>query len=598
MGLIAEETIQRVADATDIVELVGSYFPLKRAGTSFRALCPFHREKSPSFHVNPARQSFHCFGCGAGGGVLRFVMDYEHVDFPTAVRRLAQRAGIPVVEDASSGDDAKSHGQRERLLGLHAEASAWFHRNLMKSPDAAHARDYLKSRGIGVETAKSWQLGYAPDSWDALLAYLRGRRFSPEEIALGGLASSKDGDEGGGGRIYSRFRDRLMFPIRNDYGEVVAFSGRVLQSDSNGAKYVNSPETPLFTKGRVLFGLDKTKRDLIEKNAAIVCEGQLDLITAFEAGVRHVIAPQGTAFTTDQARLLKRYVETVLLCFDSDAAGKKAADRSLPALFSQGLLVRIVSLPQGDDPDSLIRREGPSAFLERVESAEDYFDHNLNEAALSGELADAAAKSRLVRRLAPALALVGDAVLRESTLGKMATRLGVPQSTIRQFMKAPTLANDSRPEETNAIESPVLELSPGMRILCQLAVQSAEVRAWLRAQTPLARYEGAGSLVDKVAAVDFEDGAPPPAAFLATLDPSEERVLTALTTERSMPEPLDRAKQTARGMYVRNLNQQMEILMAEVANPALTSPERQKIQKQILDLKIRVADVHRPFEQA
>jgi len=598
VGLIAEETIQRVADATDIVELVGSYFPLKRAGTSFRALCPFHREKSPSFHVNPARQSFHCFGCGAGGGVLRFVMDYEHVDFPTSVRRLAQRAGIPVVEDASSADDAQRHGQRERLLGMHAEAASWFHRNLMKSPDAAHARDYLKSRGIGVETAKSWLLGYAPDSWDALLVHLRERRFSADEIALGGLASSKDGDEGGGGRIYSRFRDRLMFPIRNDYGEVVAFSGRVLQSDSRGAKYVNSPETPLFTKGRVLFGLDKTKRDLIEKNAAIVCEGQLDLITAFEAGVRHVIAPQGTAFTTDQARLLKRYVETVLLCFDSDTAGKKAADRSLPALFSQGLLVRIVSLPQGDDPDSLIRRDGQGAFLERVEAAEDYFDHNLNEAVRSGELADAAAKSRLVRRLAPALALVGDAVLRESTLGKMATRLGVPQSTIRQLMKAPPVANDSRAEEIQTLESPPLELSPGMRILCQLAVQSAEVRAWLRAQSPLARYEAAGTLVDKVAAVDFEDGTPPPAAFLATLDPSEERVLTALMAERSMPEPLDRAKQTARGMHVRHLNQQIEVLMAEVSNPSLTSPERQKIQKQILDLKIRVADVQRPFEQA
>lgn len=597
MGLIAEETIQRVADATDIVDLVGSYFPLKRAGTSFRALCPFHREKSPSFHVNPARQSFHCFGCGAGGGVLRFVMDYEHVDFPTAVRRLAQRAGIPVIEDTSSGD-THQHGQRERLLGLHAEASAWFHRNLMKSPDAVHARDYLKSRGIGVETAKSWQLGYAPDSWDALLEYLRERRFSTEEIVLSGVASSKNGGDGAPGRIYSRFRDRLMFPIRNDYGEVVAFSGRVLQSDTGGAKYVNSPETPLFTKGRVLFGLDKTKRDLIDKNMAIVCEGQLDLITAFEAGVRNVIAPQGTAFTTDQARLLKRYVETVLLCFDSDSAGKKAADRSLPALFSQGLLVRIVSLPQGDDPDSLIRREGPGAFLERVESAEDYFDHNMNEAARAGELADVALKSRLVRRLAPALALVGDAVLRESILGKMATRLGVPQSTIRQVMKAPPLANDSQPEAAALTSAPPLELSPGMRILCQLAAQSAEVRLWLRGQPPLARYEAGGALVDKVAQVEFEDGSPPPASFLALLTPAEERALTAFTATRPMPDPLDRAMQTTRGMHVAQLKQQIEILMAEVSSPALSGAERQKIQKQILDLKIRVADVHRPFEQA
>lgn len=598
MGLIAEETIQRVADATDIVELVGSYFPLKRAGTSYRALCPFHREKSPSFHVNPARQSFHCFGCGAGGGVLRFVMDYEHVDFPTAVRRLAQRAGIPVIEETSSGDDAKQHGQRERLLALHAEAAAWFHRHLLKSPEAAHARDYLKSRGIGVETAKTWQLGYAPDSWDALLTHLRERRFSAEEIALGGLASSKEGDAGPQGRVYSRFRDRLMFPIRNDYGEVVAFSGRVLHGDSGGAKYVNSPETPLFTKGRVLFGLDKTKRHLIDKNAAIVCEGQLDLITAFEGGVRNVIAPQGTAFTADQARLLKRYVETVFLCFDSDAAGKKAADRSLPALISQGLLVRIVSLPPGDDPDSLIRREGPEAFRALVEAAEDYFNHNINEAARAGELADAAAKSRLVRRLAPPLALVGDAVLRESTLGKMATRLGIPQSAIRQVMKAPTVAGHTEAPEAPAAESPPLELSPGMRILCQLAVQSADVRAWLRSQPPLSRFETGGALVDNVAKAEFEDGSTPPAAFLATLDPSEERILSAMIESRPMPEPLHRAIQTAQGMHVRHLKQQTEILMAEVSNPALSGAERQKIQKQILDLKIRVADALRPFEQA
>jgi DNA primase len=525
-------------------------------------------------------------------------MDYEHVDFPTAVRRLAQRSGIPVIEDAGSGGDAVSQGQRSRLLALHAEAAAWFHRQLMKSQSAAHARDYLKSRGISVETAKTWQLGYAPDSWDALLGHLRERRFSTEEIVLGGLGSSKDVDAGGAGHIYSRFRDRLMFPIHNDYGEVVAFSGRVLQADSGGAKYVNSPETPLFTKGRMLFGLDKTKRDLIEKNAAIVCEGQIDLITAFEAGVRNVIAPQGTAFTVDQARLLKRYVETVLLCFDSDTAGKKAADRSLPALFSQGLLVRIVSLPQGDDPDSLIRREGAAAFLERVEAASDYFEHNLNEAARSGELADATAKSRLVRRLAPALALVSDVVLRESTLGKMATRLGVPQSTIRQVMKPPKQSGDQHEDPTHAPDTPPLELSPGMKILCQIALQSADARMWLREQPPLAGFEPAGALVDKVVRADFEDDAPPSAAFLSTLDPSEERALSALTTARPIPEPLEHAIQTTQGLRVRQLNQRIEILMAEVSSPSLTAADRQKIQKQILDLKIRVADVHRPFEQA
>lgn len=594
VGFISEESIQRVADANDIVDVVGSYFPLKRAGTSFRALCPFHREKSPSFHVNPARQSYHCFGCGAGGGVLRFVMDYEHLDFPTAVRRLAQRANIPIVEEASTPEDERKHGLRKRLLALHAEAALWFHHNLLKSPDGAVARDYLKSRGLNSEIAKSWKLGYAPESWDALLNHLRERKFSREEIEQSGLASSKD--DRPGAQLYSRFRNRVMFPIHNDYGEVVAFSGRTLEADPKAAKYVNSPETPLFTKGRVLYGLDKTKRDLIEKNAAIVCEGQIDLISAFEAGVRHVIAPQGTAFTTDQARLLKRYVETVLLCFDSDAAGKKAADRSVPALLSQGLTVKIIALPAGEDPDSLIRKQGPAAFLKLVESAKEYFDHNLAEAIASGELEDTAGKSRLVRRLAPPLALVQDAVLREALLGRISTRLGVSPASIRAVMKAPTIERDA-PEPTSQIPpEEAISLTEGMKMLGQLLLSSADVREWLRSQTPLADFEPHASLLDKIARADFPDQSPPPASLLANLTGPEERFLSSLETLRAVPDPLDRAKSTLLGLQARQFEQRIEGLKSRVGDSSLPLEERQKIQKQILDLKIRLADLHRPFD--
>ncbi len=598
MGLISEETIQRVTEANDIVDLIGSYFPLKRAGTSFRALCPFHREKSPSFHVTPARQSFHCFGCGAGGGVLRFVMDYEHVDFPTAVRRLAQRAGIPIVEEASSAADHEKHTLRQRLLAIHAEAAGWFHYNLLKSAAASHARDYLKSRAITSEVAKSWQLGYAPDSWDALLEHLRLKKFTSGEIAQSGLASSKD--DSPGSQLYSRFRDRVMFPIRNDIGEVIAFSGRILADDPKAAKYVNSPETPLFTKGRVLYGLDKTKRALREKNAAIVCEGQIDLISAFEAGVCNVIAPQGTAFTTDQARLLKRYVETVLLCFDSDTAGKKAAERSLPALLSQGLMVKIVALPAGEDPDSLIRHSGPGAFMELVESADDFFNHALEEATASGALADVAGKSRLVRRIAPPLALVQDAVLRESILGRIATRLSIPQATIRGAMKAPPAdsGNENAPSHEDGAATEQITLSAGMRMLCHLALVSADVREWLRGQPSVAPQEPGGALVAKLAAANFADGTPPPASFVASLTAAEERCLSAFDIRRPIPNPLERAKTTVVGLLIQELNQQIEGLKSRLADPSVSASEREKIQKQILDLKIRVADVRRPFDQA
>lgn len=593
MGLISEETIQSVTEASDIVDLIGSYFPLKRAGTSFRAVCPFHQEKTPSFHVNPARQSFHCFGCGAGGGVLRFVMDYEHVDFPSAVRRLAQRAGIPILEDAASAEDGQKQGQRQRLLAIHAEAAAWFHKALVKSPAGAQAREYLKSRGITSEVARSWQLGYAPDSWDALLEHLRGCRFSDGEIMLSGLASSKE--DRTGDRIYSRFRHRVMFPIRNDYGEVIAFSGRTLESDPKAAKYVNSPETALFTKGKVLYGLDKSKRDLIEKNTAIVCEGQLDLISAYEAGIRHVIAPQGTAFTSDQARLLRRYVETVLLCFDSDTAGKKATSSSLPSLLSQGLSVKVVVLPAGEDPDSLIRRNGAAAFLALVEKAADYFDHSLEEAVLSGELNTPAGKSKLVRHIAPPLALVQDAVLREAILGRISSRLSLPHAVIRSAMKAPS-QDTGNEGGVVPLDEPVqkITLSAGMHMLCQIALASSEVREWLRAQAPAASFEPGGALVDKLTQAEF-DGGTLPSSLLSTLSASEERTLSSLDTRRPMPAPLDRAKLTWQGLVIQQLTQKMEGLKSQLVDPSVPVGEREKIQKQILDLKIRVADVQRPF---
>jgi len=231
MPRISEETIQQVAAANDIVDVIGSYMQLKRAGSSWRALCPFHQEKTPSFHVTPAKQAYHCFGCGAGGSVFRFVMDYEHVDFPEAVRRLARRAGITVADE--SPQDVAARGERERLLKLHREAAVWFHANLSKRAIGAVARDYLAGRGIPSEVARRWELGFAPDGWEECIGWAEAAGFSCAELLRSGLVGERDGS------IYDRFRNRLMFPIRNDYGEVVAFSGRTLGGDP--AKYVNSP---------------------------------------------------------------------------------------------------------------------------------------------------------------------------------------------------------------------------------------------------------------------------------------------------------------------------------------------------------------------
>src|SRR4029077_20267019 len=267
MGTIPPETIEQIAAANDIVEVIGSYFPLRRAGANFKALCPFHQEKTPSFMISPSRQTFHCFGCGAGGSVFRFVMDYEHTDFPSAVRKLAARAGITVEEKRGVGDEDRQYEARRTLLKLHADAAEWFHENLLKRDVGEPARKYLRQRGITAAIAKHWQLGYAPDEWDAVRNWARAHGYHTRDLMTSGLAKTRDDaqsapDQRSSG--YDRFRGRIMFPI-HDYrtGEIIAFSGRLLKDAEGAAKYLNSPETPLFRKGSVLFGLHKSKRALI-----------------------------------------------------------------------------------------------------------------------------------------------------------------------------------------------------------------------------------------------------------------------------------------------------------------------------------------------
>lgn len=603
MPRIAEETIQRVAEANDIVEVINSYFPLKRAGTSWRALCPFHREKSPSFHVNPQRQTYHCFGCGAGGTVFRFVMEYEHLDFVSAVRRLAQRAGVPVIEEAGQAGDDKRHEVRKRLLALHVEASAWFHHNLLKSPDARPARDYLKSRGITAEVAKSWQLGYAPDSWDALIDFLRGKKFSLEEIVQSGVAATKEEIENQPvplENLYARFRGRVMFPIRNDYGEVIAFSGRVLDAEAKTAKYVNSPETPLFTKGRVLYGLDKSKRALINSKTAIVCEGQLDLISAFESGVENVIAPQGTAFTPDQARVLQRFVESVVLCFDSDRAGQEAVSRSLPALLENGLEVRVARLPEGEDPDSLIRSQGPEAFRTVVESAKNFFDHALEILAQKGTLDDPAGKSAAARRLGPYVAQIKEKVLREATAKKICARLGITDAAFATHLKPAEARKPDSPDGPSTPQTQPLELAEGIRQLCRLALLEAEARAWLAAQIspdPADLGQG-GSLLARILQSPLPlHEASSRVVFVSSLPPAEEITINALDLDRPQQNALPVAKNLWFGLAAAALRDQRDAAAAQLRQAGLSPVDRNHLQnrvtetsKQILDLQSRLHD--------
>jgi DNA primase len=588
MPRIAEESIERVAAANDIVEVIGSYFPLKRAGSSWRALCPFHREKSPSFHVSPQKQAYYCFGCGAGGSLFKFVMEYERVDFVTAVRRLAQKAGVTIVEEASSPGEDKRRELRGRLLELHKLAADWFHANLRRSPAGAAARDYLKSRAINSDIAKNWHLGYAPDSRDALLQHARAAKFKDHELRASGLFHGGEDKP-----LADRFRQRLMFPIRNDYGEVIAFSGRVLPPSEDPAKYVNSPETPLFSKGRALYGLDKARRPLADAGVAIVCEGQLDLIRVSESGQQNVVAPQGTAFTPAQARLLKRYADTVVLCFDSDRAGRTAVERSLPILLAAGFGVRIAPLPAGEDPDSLIRKNGADAFRGLVDSAPDYFEFALDEAATAGKLENASSKAALIRKLAGFASSLPDAVARESLAARLGPRLTLsPQAFLEAIPDQPATA--AEPEEVVEDEiAPAEEPDQTIRLLLHAALVNAETRQWLAGQdaTVLAGRPGL-SLLQKCLGATFDPSDPAATqAFLAAQPPEAQSVLAALLMGRPPADPGAIARDTLRSLRRQQLETRRAALNARLRQTGLPPAEVGRLQAEVVDIMQEIGQI-------
>ncbi len=607
MGTIPSETIEQIAAANDIVEVIGSYFPLKRAGTNFKALCPFHQEKTPSFIVSPSRQTFHCFGCGAGGSVFRFVVDYEHVDFPAAVRKLATRAGITVVEKSGgrgAGDQERQRELRQRLLKLHAEAAQWFHENLIKREVGKAAREYLRSRGTTVEIAKRWQLGYAPEEWDAFGSWARSRGYDVRDLIASGLVKVKDDSDSIGSprsvsaqgaanatASYDRFRGRIIFPICNDVGEVIAFSGRLLQDEEGAAKYLNSPETALFRKGSVLFGLDKSKRALIEADCAVVCEGQLDLISLFESGITNVVAPQGTAFTEAQARILKRFVNEVVLCFDADAAGQKAAERSLDALLQNDLIVRMAEMPAGEDPDSLVRREGKTAFEKRITDARDFFDYWIERETANVDLNSLSAKMEVARTLAETVSHLHDLVMRGEVISKISARLAVSASAFaalvpKQVRKGPSEVTTERRQQ--------LVPPNDIALLCILALRSEEAHQFLRAQSwreVLSQLPSTYFLERILESEVRPNDSASLSAFLASLEPEEEDIISGWLHLRTPPNsvavPWLRLRQAV-------LRRQLDIAKDRLRLPELSTGDVINLQKQILDLQEQLHELSQP----
>jgi DNA primase len=596
---IPSETIEQIAAGNDIVDVIGSYFPLKRAGTNFKALCPFHQEKTPSFTVSASRQTFHCFGCGAGGSVFRFVMEYEHLDFPAAVRKLATRAGVTIVEERGVAGEDRQYETRRKLLKLHAEAAEWFHENLIKREIGEHARKYLKQRGITGEIAKHWQLGYAPDEWDAFGSWARAQGYDMRDLIASGLIKPKDDDQISNLNArtsYDRFRGRIMFPVCNREGEVIAFSGRLLKEQEGAGKYLNSPETPLFRKGNVLFGLHKSKRALIEANCAIVCEGQLDLISLFEAGITNVVAPQGTAFTENQARILKRFAEEVVLCFDSDAAGTKAAERSLDALLENDFIVRVVELPRGEDPDSLVRREGQEQFEKRVANAHDFFDYRIEREIASIDLTSIGAKIQATRNLAATVSRVHNPVLRGEIVSKASARLGVAPADFESLLakQARVLGGrvDSSTTETRAASPP-----HNIVMLCLLALRDADARNFLRAQNwrEILEQLPDTDILIRILESDLEpDDTASLNAFMATLSPEEERLISSWLMQKMPAATETMVEKWWHGTCQSVVRRRLEVAKNRIKVPGLSAGDVLNLQKQILDLQEQLHEFPRP----
>lgn len=428
MKQIPRETIEEVRARNDIADVIGSYLSLKNAGTRFKALCPFHKEKSPSFTVSPDRQIYHCFGCGAGGDVIRFVQEYEKVDFMTALQMLADRAGMELsLEDGGEGSGA----DKRKLFQIHEGVAQLYHRILLEHESGEAGRAYLATRALKPETVKEFQIGFSPDRFDALEKWALQKKIPFELMEQAGLMIKSDKRSG----YYDRFRNRLMFPIRDEAGRVIGFSGRAIVKDEKSGKYVNSPETPLFHKSRVLFAIDKARRAMADSRTAIICEGQIDAIRCHEAGLSNVVASQGTALTADHARMIRRYADEVILVLDADAAGQKAALKSSAAFVSEELSVRVASLPEGEDPDSLVRDHGADVLRSRIAGAVSALDFLIDVMAAHENLTTEAGVMRTARAVQTLITQAPGAVQRDRMVQRASERLGLSPAALRRDLE-------------------------------------------------------------------------------------------------------------------------------------------------------------------
>jgi len=638
----------------DIVRIVGDYVKLKKAGAqNFSGLCPFHNEKTPSFSVHATRQFYHCFGCGASGDVFSFVQKVENITFPEAVRLIAQKLGVPMPKVSfSSPQEAREAKLRMALLDVHERAVTFF-QDCLKRPEGANAREYLKSRGLDQETIARFRIGYAPDSGFLLRDALR-REFDEETLRASGLFSWKqedgdqqkqvlrsaqddkqvasgeprESDEGAGApatrqeakaesrepsaksqepkaQIYSKFRNRVLFPIANDQGKVIAFTGRMLSTDEkSGPKYLNSPETPIYSKSRVLFSLDHAKEAIRKLDYAILVEGQMDCISVYAAGFHNVIASSGTAFTELQAKLLGRFSKNVIVNFDPDTAGARATERTLGLLVEEEFNVRVVTLETGFDPDLFIRRQGKDAYAAALKNSQKYFDYLIDRARAQFSVRSPEGKVKALNHLLPHIQRVPNRIVRDELAREISQKLGIDSAMLRQELKhaavtrsttqlkAPAEAQITGAERVliRALAS-ANQMQPGNGHLssrngaeeefdparqAQFALQSGELQEGLAAQSLIESLLAASSETPDVMELPkTEDDR----RLLASILMHEEEELT--------PETLEGAVRALRRIHLRK---RLDEVQRALLRPNLPMEERQALLHEKVRLKRALMD--------
>lgn len=460
---------QTIKDRIDIVQLIGEYVQLKKAGANWKAPCPFHHEKSPSFMVHPEKQIWHCFGCGKGGDIFSFLQEMEGIDFPEALKILADRAGVKI--DTFANEVNKS--QKNRILEINTKAAYFFNHVLSEMPAARGAREYLDNRKLKKETIEDWQVGFIPEQWDLLTQYFLKKGYSIDDLVASGLTIRKeDANPASKKGFYDRFRGRVMFPIWDAHGNIVGFTGRVLvETERSGGKYVNTPQTLAYDKSRVLYGLNKAKTEIKNKDLAVVVEGQMDVIACHQAGMKNVVAASGTALTVEQIKLLKRYSNNIAMAFDADAAGQNAAKRGIDIAMEQGMNIKIIQIPEGGgkDADECLKGNppagGPQVWFKAVENAKDVMEWYFAPVIAGGLENNPKQKQKMVENLLPEIARLPYATERDYWLKILTEKLGVETNLLREelnrYTKKPSHDNQKNGEAKKPVSSAWLNENQG-----------------------------------------------------------------------------------------------------------------------------------------